>query len=72
MSPSGGYRPLLQCEVWRERDRFLASQEGGEEDEEEREGGGEMAEAGTAILSLHYWSSSSTDQRPDCLLRCKD
>ena len=63
MSPRGGYRALLQCEVWRERDRILARHEGGEREEDE---GGEETEAGTAVLGLHYWSSSSSlssDQR---------
>ncbi|CAI8049424.1 WD repeat-containing protein 27 [Geodia barretti] len=57
MSPRGGYRALLQCEVWRERDRILARHEGGEREEDE---GGEETEAGTAVLGLHYWSSSSS------------
>ena len=63
MSPRGGYRTLLQCDVWRERDRFLAHHEGGEREEDED---GDETEAGTAVLGLHYWSSSSSlslDQR---------
>ena len=68
MTPRGGYRPLLTCEVWRERDRHLASS--GTRPTEEEEEVEEVAEAGTAILSVHFWSPpSNCDQRDDRLLR---
>ena len=63
VSAGGGYRCLLECDVWRERDRHacLSATGTGTRPGEEREEEGGMAEAGAALLRLHFWHSSAEE-----------
>ena len=59
MRLGGGYKPLLECDIWREKNKYISSSV-----TEDGSSGG-WGDAGAAPLELHYWKISCDKKQND-------